>query len=451
MEVSDDGGGDSGGASEISPGSSGNGDRQSGDDEDSLLVKVFAWMLLTPVLVVMGATLAAGALAVHYLNELSDAQRLAGLAAGSELAREVSADVVSPANEDRLVYLTGNAVARGTVTDPELGVSVEGVQLLRAVRMYQWEEKVSERVTSRDNGTETSVKEYDYEPRWSERWIDSSAFRGSEPKRNPPAMPYERARLLSSDVSVGAFRLNESQVMRVGTRENVDVSAMRDSPKVRDGTLKIANGEFYVGRNPAAPEVGDLRISYSMWRPGPVSILARQAGVSFEPFDGWSELHAGALPSFDQAVADLMSRRALLGSFFTEIDELRNGTVSKKEMFSSARRDRTLATWGLRAAATVVLIIGLQMLVWPFKILLSVISPLRRLFALARGYLSVRAGIALTVITCSYVQLTTRAMLDPAAVRLFPQLALIGFFFYVVVGSFHGRAWNPFATVKEKV
>jgi hypothetical protein len=262
-------------------------------------------------------------------------------------------------------------------------------------------------------------------------------------------MPYERVRLLSTDVSVGAFRLNESQVMRTGTREDVDVSAMTDHPKVRDGTLKIANGEFYVGRNPAVPEVGDIRISYSMWRPGPVSILARQSGGSFGPFDGWSELRAGALPSFDQRVADLMARRTLLGSFFTEIDELHNGTVSKEEMFSSARRDRTLATWGLRAAATLVLIIGLQMLVWPFKVLLSVISPLRRLFALARGYLSVRAGIALSVITCSYVQLTTRSMLDPAAVQLFPQLALIGFFFYVVVGSFHGRVSNPFATVKD--
>jgi hypothetical protein len=97
------------------------------------------------------------------------------------------------------------------------------------------------------------------------------------------------------------------------------------------------------------------------------------------------------------------------------------------------------------------LIIGLQLLVWPFKVLLSVISPLRRLFALARGYLSVRAGMALTVIICSYVQLTTRAMLDPDAVRLFPQLALIGFFFYVVVGSFHGRISNPFATAKDAV
>jgi len=435
--VSDDGGDDGGSSS----------DGQFGafdEDEASPLARAIAWVVLTPIALFVGGALCAGALAVHYYNEFSDAQRLAGLAAGSELVREVRADVVDSANDGKLVYLTGPVVLRGTVADPDLGVAVEGVQLMRTVQMYQWEEKVTKRVTRTEGGGTTKTLEYDYTPRWSQHWLDSSTFKGPQPKRNPPSMRLQNASWQAEEVTVGAFRLDESQVTRVGTRENVDVSAMTNAPKVRDEPLKIANGEFYLGRDPAAPEVGDMRVSYSMWRPGMVSILARQSGNSFKPFDGWRELTADEQSSLSRRVADLLGKRAVFGARFTEIDEVRDGIVSKGDMFSRASRNSMLLTWGLRALATMVLIVGLQLIVWPFRILLSAIPPLRRMFEHARGYLSVRAGLGLSVMVCAYVQLTTRSLLDPAAARLLPQIMAVGLVAFIIHGMFRGRTAEAF-------
>lgn len=420
------------------------------EDDGSALGRPIAWVVLTPVAVAVGVILSLGALGAHHYNELSDAQRLSALAVGSELAVEVSADVVDPANEGKLIHVTGPAVVREVLTDPEFGVSAEGAQLTRTVQMYQWYEKVSERETTKDDGGTTTVKEYDYATRWSTNWIDSSTFRGAEPKRNPPSMPYANESWQAHDVTVGAFRLNLVQIRRVGEPEDLDVTAIRDHPKVRDGTLKIANGEFYIGRDPAAPEVGDMRISYSVRRPGAVSILASQWGNTFRPFDGWHELRAGAVPSFDRRVASVMRKGASFTRAFSGIDELREGAVSKEEMFRNAWRDRTLLTWGVRVAATLVLIAGLQMILLPFKILLSAIPPVSRLFESARGSTAVRAGIALSVLTCGYVQLTTRWTIDPGKAELFLQISLGTLVVYLLVGPFSHRLPDDFALIKGK-
>src|SRR5690606_9948801 len=96
----------------------------------------------------------------------------------------------------------------------------------------------------------------------------------------------------------------------------------------------IVDGGIYLGPNPHTPRVGDYRISYRLANPGTVSIVGRQAGSGFAPY----QTQAG-------------NALLLVGE----------GAVSAQHMFDSAMSSNTLLTWGVR-------IVGLAMMVFGFSL-----------------------------------------------------------------------------------
>jgi hypothetical protein len=125
---------------------------------------------------------------------------------------------------------------------------------------------------------------------------------------------------------VGAFRLNRGQVGRIGDRVPLSLAGQPNTRTVAVGTL-VRHGDTYSrGRNPAQPEIGDLRISYSVFTSGPVSILAAQAGNSFAPY---------------RVTVPLPAARTILKALSPssgDVDIVRDGTLTVKELARDARR-----------------------------------------------------------------------------------------------------------------
>ena len=51
-----------------------------------------------------------------------------------------------------------------------------------------------------------------------------------------------------------------------------------------EGAAHLHDGGLYQGRLPASPTIGDVRISFELVKPGPVSVVSKQTGSTFTPY-----------------------------------------------------------------------------------------------------------------------------------------------------------------------
>ena len=143
-----------------------------------------------------------------------------------------------------------------------------------------------ERSETRDKlggGSET-VTTYSYSREWSASHNDSGAFRHPEGHANPP-MAFARREFVAGDAKLGAFALPPDLLGKLGdgARTDVDPAALagRAAPTPPE---QVVDGILYVGANPAAPQVGDLKVSYFLTPNGPVSVIGRQTGGGLSPY-----------------------------------------------------------------------------------------------------------------------------------------------------------------------
>ena len=353
----------------------------------------FASVLLTPLSMAFGGICCAMAFAILSLNELATAVRGDALSRGPQHTVTVPANRVDPAREGALVHVTGLAVAAGEVVDPDVGVAAPGVRLFRTVEMYQWVER---KITSR-----RKVTGYEYATRWSQSWLDSTDLIGPDAPRNP-AMPLLTEQWLADEVTVGAFRLNPGQVERIGDRVPLSLAEQPDTRKVAVGTLVRHGDTYYLGRNPDQPEIGDLRISYSVFTAGPVSILAAQAGNSFAPY---------------RVAVPLPAARSILEALSpssSTVDIVRDGTQTVKELVQSSRRHHAALTWGMRLVGVLLMVLGVKLFIWPGAALLRVIGRVmrteRRVRQRERRLVATRLGVGLAVISAAFAWVLARGL-----------------------------------------
>jgi hypothetical protein len=363
-----------------------------GDEDHSPLMAAIAWMIATPISMAIGGICCVIAFVLLTYNELSTAVRGDALDRGPQRAVTVPIHRVDPAREGALVHVTGQAVATGEVVDPDVGVAAPGLRLMRTVEMYQWVER-SRRDRSR------GVTEYEYAPKWMQSWQDSTSFKGPDAPRNP-AMPLRTQEWQAEAVMVGAFRLNSAQVERMGDRVSLSLAGHPTTRQAAVGTFVRHGNEYYLGRDPEYPEIGDLRISYSVYTPGPVSILAARAGNSFAPY---------------RVEVPLPAARTVLKALSPssgEVDIVRAGTLTVQELVQSDRRLGAAMTWTMRVAGVLLMVVGVKLLIWPGAVLLRVMPTVRRLVKHGRRWVATRLGVGLAVIIATFTWVLGRGLMD---------------------------------------
>jgi hypothetical protein len=330
--------------------------------------------------VFVGLLLFVAAFPVLWFNEGYAVKMARSLTEGASEVVGVAADSVDPANEGKLVHVAGRATTEETITDPLFKVSANAIRLRRKVEMYQWRETSTTRTERNTGGSETTRTTYSYDRVWSEQPIDAGSFRHPEGHQNPP-MPFGSADYTARRVTLGAFRLNASQVGQLSGADPVDISAAEPPESIRDRAQRSGSG-FHAG-NPGLPVLGDLRITFTQVSPGEASVVARQFGDTFEPY------------------------RAKAGG---SIELVAMGTQSAQAMFDTAMTHNTVRTWILRAVGLALMLFGLMLILNPLATLADVVPIMGSLARAGTGAISFAVALCLSLVTIAAAWIAYRPL-----------------------------------------
>lgn len=351
--------------------------------------------------VVVGLALFVAAFPVLFLNEGRAVKTEKSLEEGQGAVISVKADAVDPANEKKLVHLTGAAATTETLADAEFGVAANAIKLRRNVEMYQWKEKEESKTEKSAGGSSTTTKTYSYEKDWSDEVVSSADFQETG-HDNPESMPYESKEEVAQVVTLGAFQLTPSLVAQMDEYEPVQADPAALPEPVKE-TVKSNEGGYYIGADPKAPQVGDVRIRFEAVNPGPVSVVSQQAGNTFEAY------HASA---------------------GMDIEMLKRGVHTAQAMFQSALAANTMLTWILRAVGLVLMFLGLVLVFRPLSVVGDVIPMIGSMLAFGTGLFALVISFALSVGTIAVAWVVYRPVLGiillTVAIALLVMLAMRG-------------------------
>lgn len=298
----------------------------------------------------IGFLLVLVAIVALFWNEGRSVKTYRALNEGAGLVLPVETTAIDPANDGKLVHISGTAKVDGTVADPVFGIAAQdAARLSRRVEMFQWiEEKRSETRKTLGGGEET-VTTYSYSREWKQGRINSSSFR--EPSgHNNPSPPAESESFTIARGTVGAFSIDGASLANLGTRADIHLSAA-DARQIGSelGTGKRVHAQgntAIVSNNPDNPQIGDLRISFTRMDVNEVSFVGAQRG---NVLTGYQTSNGRSLFLSQQGIA------------------------SAPEMFEAAQSENTVITWVIRAAGLAGLFIGFALMLSLLGIIADVI------------------------------------------------------------------------------
>lgn len=339
------------------------------------------------------------AVALLFWNEGRAVKRYKTLKEGEGLVVSIAANSVDAQNDDKLVHVSGEAAVTKELSDDDFAVAARALRLRRDVSMYQWEEKKESKTEKKLGGGEETVTTYTYSKKWSGSPIDSAGFQDPTGHMNPGEFPCESMTLDAEDATVGSFELSPQLVSMLGDFEKLPVREKREGSQWPEGA-KLDKGGIYLGADPAKPQVGDVRIAFEIVPTGPVSIVARQSGSTFAPY----QTKAGG-----------------------DIEMIRSGKLDAKQMFAAAQSENTFLTWILRAVGFVLLWIGFSLILAPLSVLADVIPFLGNLVGAVTGMFSFFLALAVAAVVIAVAWLVFRPLLGIALLAIAVAALVFGF------------------------
>jgi Transmembrane protein 43 len=218
---------------------------------------------------IVGIGLVLAALVLHFWNARRDAHPRSY----AETA-VAPADRIDPSLSGRVVSVTGPLETTEILADPKFAVSGRWIRLVRTVEMYCWLESIEGNTLRYTLGwTETPHAWRQFRQRSGRSNPSMAAY--SEDRRQPLARigPYR----LSADLA----RLPEGRSVPLAGKTltgSTPPPEQLDAPRlalrfagVREPTGRLDGDYFFLGTGSvAAPEFGDVRISWKAFEPGTV-------------------------------------------------------------------------------------------------------------------------------------------------------------------------------------
>lgn len=315
-------------------------------------------------------------------NEKRAIDVIRALNEGARKVVSVPAGAVSPQNEGALVHFSGRADSPDRVEDPAFGVSEAALKLRRNVETFQWEETKSEDTrTQMGGGTETAVT-YSYRKAWKKDLIDSNRFQEPAGRQNPAQALFPDYQDVAEPVRVEAFTLPEVLVSMISGWKELAVPPSEKLPPEVRAKARIAGDALYFGKDPAHPAVGDTRVRFEVVPPQEVTVVARQAGQTLEPFQ-----------------AESSGKRVVL---------LEPGVHNAGDMFTLAQTKNRIMTWILRFVFFLVMGLGLALIFQPFRVLADVLPAAGRIVGAGTGFVAFLLAAVLSAATVAVAWLAVR-------------------------------------------
>ncbi len=310
--------------------------------------------------------------------------------AAADAIKEVQQKVVvlstptyDPAAEGKAVHVSGEVKPSAPVSDPAFNVTTDALRLKRHVQMYQWRE--DRRTESRDKlggGTET-VTTYSYRKEWSTIPQNSSGFKHPEGHANPP-MPY-RDRTFEIDGQMGDFHLSKEMMSEIEATRTLSLTHLPQTlgEAANHGTF------LYIGENPAKPQVGDIKITYTYAEPGRYTFVAEERGKNLIPYTA-------------------ENGRTLVF--------VRAGNVSPEKIFKEELKNNALFTWLWRGAGLLIMYLAFLMLMGPVSAFAKVIPVLGHVVEYGSALIAGILTLILGLIVIALAWMGARPMLSLALI-----------------------------------
>ncbi len=314
------------------------------------------------------------------------------LAEGAGIVQSVSAEAVDPALEGMLVHVTGPVAATAEPRDTTFGVVAAGIRLERQVEMYQWAEHRKSETRTKLGGGEETVTTYTYEKEWSGSANNSGDFKVSDGHSNP-GMNYRSESFQIPEATLGAFRLDEAVLGRIGGDETLALdNSMIETVKAGYSgprAIHVTASGAYVGFDPSSPRVGDYRIGWQIVPLAPISVIGRQTQNGFAPY----QTEAGD--------------RLLMVDL---------GSVAARQMFDEAVTGNKVLTWVLRAVGLILLAVGFALIMGPIGVVADVVPFLGNLVRMGTGAIAVVLAVLVGGVTIAVAWFWYRPLLAVAII-----------------------------------
>jgi hypothetical protein len=328
----------------------------------------------------VGLALLIGSVVLLFWNEGRAVATAKSLREGAATVIDVPGDNVDPANNSKLIHVTGDTAVTDPLEDPLFNISESAIRLRRNIQVFEWKEKKESKTRDKVGGGKETTTTYSYEKAWSPELTKSSKFKSPEDHRNPEKLQVPKQEFVAKDATLGQFKLTPEIIGKIPGEEALavtDEQLSNVSSKVQS-KLKLEGDQFYLGDDPANPEIGDEKISFTVLRPGTISIVAAQTKQTFTPYTTQNG---------------------------REIELVEAGTVSAPQMFAHAQAANRLMTWILRGVGFAAMFFGGLLLLGPITAFAHVLPFLGSLveigFAIVAFFLS--AIVSMLVIATAWI------------------------------------------------
>ena len=328
----------------------------------------------------IGFALLVGAVVLLFWNEGRAVATAKSLREGAATVIDVPSDRIDAANDSKLIHVSGETAAEDALEDPLFNISEDAIRLRRNIQVFQWEEKKESKTRDKVGGGQETTTTYSYEKAWSPELTRSSQFKSPEDHRNPEKLAVPKKEFVAQDATLGQFKLTAEIIGKIPGDETLAVSDehLSNVPPNLQSKLKIESEQFYLGADPADPQIGDEKISFTVLRPGTISVVAAQAKQSFAPYTARNG---------------------------REIELVEAGSISAPQMFAHAQAANRVMTWILRGVGFAAMFFSGMLVLGPISALARVVPFLGSLvemgFAIVAFLLS--AIVSMLVIATAWI------------------------------------------------
>jgi len=287
----------------------------------------------------------------------------------AEALKKMSNDIVTLPNtkydaayEGKPVLVHGEIKPVSTLVDPLFGVKSNGLILKRNVKMYQWKENKQSKSEDKLGGSTETTVTYNYVKVWSNKEIDSTSFAHPEGHANP-AMPHKKHTFVT-DANLGEYYLSKDTVDNIHHFESyTGLASMPDNVE----EAKNLKSYLYIGDSPAAPKIGDMKISYEFAPAGEYTIAAESNNKA------------------------LVSHSTINGRSFVFV---RKGNVSAGQIFKEELESNSALTWILRLVGLIMMFVG-------FSLMMGILSTLAKVIPFLGSLVGEATSIVVLALTLS--------------------------------------------------
>jgi hypothetical protein len=327
-----------------------------------------------------GFALFFGSIILLFWNEGRAVATAKSLREGAATVIDVPADNINSANESKLIHVTGETAVTAALQDPIFNISEKALRLRRNIEVYVWKEKKESKSRDKIGGGKETTTTYSYEKVWSPDLIKSNSFKSADDHRNPSRLEVPKKEFVATNATLGQFRLTPQIIGKIESDEAMEATKDQLSQVSDDfqSKLKLDGDKFYLGDDPANPEIGDEKISFGVLRPGTLSVVAAQTKQSFTPYVTTNE---------------------------REIELVEPGNHSAAQMFAHAQAANRTLTWILRAVGFAAMFFAGLLVLGPISAMARILPFLGSIvelgFAIVSFFLS--AIVSLIVIAMAWI------------------------------------------------